>query len=1202
MAGRKEYEFAFMLSAKANSSYSRTFKNAQSTLTALQKDIGQLNRAQSDISAYQKQQSAVDATGRRLEVLKQQYDNIQKEIAETEGFSSSLENKLLSKQQQIDRTSQSLGQQTDKLGQMGLALHQAGVDTSDLTNESKRLDAEISNLKKEQEEAAVSVKSFGEQGAEAFDAIATAVTAAGISTALKEIAEGYMECIQAAGDFEETMSTVEALSQANQNEMAALSEEAKRLGAATQFTAQESAEAMTYMGMAGWKSGEMLSGMDGVIQLAAASGEDLAQVSDIVTDNLTAFGMTAADTARFSDVLAAAATNSNTSVSVMGETFKQSASIAGALGYSIEDVAVGIGLMANSGVKGSIAGTALKNTFNGLLEGATLTGNALGEYEFTAIKADGTMKSFSETIDELRACFAGMTEAEKVSNAMTVAGQRGYNGLLAILNSTEKDYNSLTQSIQNCTGAASKMASIKLNNMNGQLKLAKSAWEGVTIAVGEQFTPEMTKLYQIAADVFSEFKEFIEEHPALIKAATAFTAVVGTATAGMTAYAAVVKVVKLLDVATLFSGPVGIIIGAVGAVAALTAGVVAFVSSVNEGVPSVKELTEAARNMDEAMIEASDNYNATSTEMAATASVAETYIGKLERIERETRGNVEGNQEYHNILELLTRTIPELSEYIDLETNSIEGGTQALREHTEAWKQDAQAKAEQEYLNSLMDGYNEVAKEQAENSIKLTQAQMREQEAQENKAAAMERMEEIYKEIEDAEEKYGFNSKEEIEISEKLGEEYRELESSLQGYDKEIKQSQKEQANLERAVAEGKEAMAEHEKDVEDARAAIEKKTEAEREAAGQSQALTEQESAIAQAAGETKQQIEELEEAYEEQYRVAHESVAGQYALWDEAAKVTAKSVSDINSNMQSQAEYWKSYNDNMQSLSGRTGEIEGLRDVIASFADGSQESVNAIAGMSAASDEDLRAMVTNWQALQQEQEAASGSIADLKTNFTAEMDALGQELAADIQAMDLGPEAAVAAKATIQEYINGANSMIGQVQAAYAGIAAAAQAALGSVRPGAGSGVAGTGGGVGGSGPGISGNAYASGTDSAQPGFALVGENGPEIMFMNGGEKILNAAETARARQELSSANAALQAEAGTGVQAVEAIETKGAVNIVLQVENSPIIHAQGGNAESIAEQLKQHDANLLEQIRVLVETAIKEQREQEERVAYA
>lgn len=295
-----------------------------------------------------------------------------------------------------------------------------------------------------------------------------AIAAAGITDALKEVGAAYMECVTIAGDFQEEMSNVEALSGATAEDMANLTAQAKEIGADTKYTATEAAQAMGYMAMAGWDAQQMLSGMDGVINLARASGEDLALVSDIVTDNLTAFGLTAADTAHFADVLAAAATNSNTSVSIMGETFKQSAAIAGALGYSIEDVAVGVGLMANAGVKGSIAGTALKNTFNGLLEGATLTAAAFGEYEFSTLKADGTMKDFSSSIDELRGYFDQMTEAERVNNAMTIAGQRGYNGLLAILNSTDEDYAALTASINECSGAAEQMAEIKMDNLNGQ--------------------------------------------------------------------------------------------------------------------------------------------------------------------------------------------------------------------------------------------------------------------------------------------------------------------------------------------------------------------------------------------------------------------------------------------------------------------------------------------------------------------------------------------------------------------------------------------------------------------------------------------------------------------------------------------------------------------------------------------------------------
>ena len=547
MASRKEYEMMFQLGAQLGASYNNTFGKAREQIALMQQEIQALSRTQSDISAYQKQQQAVESTKQKLSVLQQQYDNIQKEIKETESYSSSLQNKLLAKQQQIDKTSASLSQQTEKLGQMGTALKNAGIDTNNLTKESSALTVKIDDLKKSQEAAATEALNFGNKSVGAFEALGTAITTAGIEAALKRITDEYVECIKIAADFEETMSTVEALSGASEDEMNQLGAFAKELGATTKFTAIESGEAMTYMGMAGWKASQMLEGMDGVLQLAAASGEDLAMVSDIVTDNLTAFGLKASDTAHFSDVLAAAATNSNTSVSIMGETFKMSASVAGALGYTIEDVAVAVGLMANSGIKGSVAGTALKNTFNGLLEGVTLTSKAFGEYDYTAVNADGTMKSFSSTINELRTYFEQMTEAERVNNAMAIAGQRGYNGLLAILNATDNDYKSLTQSINECSGAAAKMATIKLDNLNGQMTLAKSAADALKTTLGEQFKPELQAIFKIGTELLGGINTFISEHPIVTKAIIAITTECLAFLAAYSAYTAIKKAKNALS-------------------------------------------------------------------------------------------------------------------------------------------------------------------------------------------------------------------------------------------------------------------------------------------------------------------------------------------------------------------------------------------------------------------------------------------------------------------------------------------------------------------------------------------------------------------------------------------------------------------------------------------------------------------------------
>lgn len=1043
MANRKEYEMLFQLNAQLGSSYGSTFSKAQQHIASMQKEIQSLSKTQGDIAAFQKQQQAIENTQKKMAMLQQQYDNIQKEIKETEGYSSSLENKLLSKQQQIDKAAASLEQYTQRLNDMDEALKAAGVDTSNLTGESAKLDAQIGALKDQQEQAADEANTFGAKSAAAFGAVQQAIAAAGIVTALKEIADAYMECVDIAGDFEAGMSNVEALSGATADEMALLAEKAKELGATTKYTAQESADAMGYMAMAGWNAQEMLAGMDGVINLAAASGEDLAMVSDIVTDNLTAFGLTAADTAHFADVLAAAATSSNTNVSIMGETFKQSASIAGALGYTIEDVAVAVGLMANSGVKGSIAGTALKNTFNGLLEGVTLTASAFGEYDYTAIKADGTMKSFSETIDELRDCFEQMTEAERVNNAMALAGQRGYNGLLAILNATDEDYASLTDSINNCTGAAKRMADIKMDNLNGDLELMNGAWEALQNTIGEQFIPEMRTLYQLGEDIGDGLNEFVQEHPALMKALAAFVAIVAVATSGVLAFGAAVKLAAALKLGALFATAGPLMLG-VAAFGALTTAVVGFVSAANEGIPSVKELTDVARGLRDALEDADKSYQASATDIAATAAVADTYISRLEDLEAVTDRTEEQQTEWHDTLALLANAIPELAEYIDLTNDTIDGGTAALRANTEAWKQNAEAQAYQEYLNSVMEQYNGVMSEAAANSIKLTQAQVKLDKAEQTHAELTKRVSELMNEAKDKAaafyDEYGYGA----DATNFLTEEYYGLLRTLNETDKEMRTQQKTIKNLNKAMEEDADALAEAKTAMDDAREAVALLTGEAEESAAAAEVAAEQQRVLSASVNDVMSQVNDLADAYADVYAEAKQSVEGQYKLWDDAEQVVATSAGNINHALESQVSYWQSYNDNLSALSARASEIEGLGDMLASFADGSTESVNAVAGMRSASDEDLRKMVENWQTLQKEQSKVEGQLADIKTGFSAMMDELQAQLEADIDAMDLGEEAGESGKATIEGFIAGANGMLPQVQSAYERIAQAAMDAI--------------------------------------------------------------------------------------------------------------------------------------------------------------
>lgn len=326
----------------------------------------------------------------------------------------------------------------------------------------------------------------------------------GVSIGLKDTIETYK-------DFEAAMSQVQAISGATSSELTKLTNKAKEMGSTTKFTAEESAEAFNYMAMAGWKTEDMLNGIEGILSLAAASGEDLATTSDIVTDALTAFNMKAEDAGRFSDVLAAAASNANTTVSGMGETFKYAGSMAGSLGYSIEDVALMTGLMANTGIKATMAGTALNSIFTRLSTNTNGAADAMSDLGIEFFTSEGNARDLSDVMEELRAATANMTAEQKSQLANTIAGTQAQKGLLAILNASEEDYNKLADAINNADGAAAQMSETMLDNLQGSITLLQSAVDGVKISFGERLSPYIRSLADWLTDQMPEVEQGLDE-------------------------------------------------------------------------------------------------------------------------------------------------------------------------------------------------------------------------------------------------------------------------------------------------------------------------------------------------------------------------------------------------------------------------------------------------------------------------------------------------------------------------------------------------------------------------------------------------------------------------------------------------------------------------------------------------------------------
>ena len=551
MAGsRKEYELLFKLQASLGGNFNAAFKGAINTTRQLQNTMQKLNSTTGKIDAFRKQSTALESNRQKLAQLTAEHDRLQRELSQTEQPSEKLRAAMERNERQIADTTAKIEAQEARLRTLGDELSDAGVDTSRLAQENERLAKSYDRLKSGQEELA-RLNGAIQKNNEAISKTKAQLggvigTAAALGAAL------YAGPVKKAAEFQAQMSTVQALSGATGSDLAKLTALAKEMGATTQFTAVESGKALEYMAMAGWKTNQMIAGLPGIMNLAAASGEELGIVSDIVTDALTALGMTADDTGRFVDVLAAAATSSNTNVSGLGEAFQYVASTAGALGYTAEDLAVALGVMANSGVKGSQAGNSLKTALSrmaapttamksamdqlgismtdeygntkSLMEVMKNLRNSIGSVGVELVDADGNLREYEDIIAELSKTTEGLSKVQQIEAASTIFGKNAMAGMLSIVNATDADFQSLTESIYGSAGAAERMAAIKLDNLEGDITLMKSALDGLQIAIGDALLPTFRAGTQGITDFITKLTQFINENPELIQQIVKITA------------------------------------------------------------------------------------------------------------------------------------------------------------------------------------------------------------------------------------------------------------------------------------------------------------------------------------------------------------------------------------------------------------------------------------------------------------------------------------------------------------------------------------------------------------------------------------------------------------------------------------------------------------------------------------------------------
>lgn len=630
-----------------------------------------------------------------------------------------------------------------KQRQLNTALKQAqasGVDRTSAAYRKLERELELTNiklkqLKKEQLQWLASQSKIGKMSTALQGFGAKASAAANKMKYLSLAAAGIGAiALKATMDFDEGMSKVQAITGATGDELEALRNKAKELGATTKFSATQATEAMNYMAMAGWKTEDMLSGLSGVMNLAAASGEDLATTSDIVTDALTAFGLEAKDSEHFADVLAAAAANANTNVSMMGQTFKYAAPIAGALGYNIEDVAESIGLMGNAGIKSSQAGTALRRIMTSLNKDFKISGKRLGETTIKVTKADGSMRSWGDIIADTREAFGKLSASEQTSAANALVGKNAMSGFLALMNASPKDIKKLEDALGNADGAAKSMADTMLDNTKGSITILKSTLESAGIAIGETLAPMLTKVVEGIRGLVEKFNNLSPATKDMIAKMTLATAVgypllklIGGMATGMGLLLKPVSLfVTKLGMATGTTGKFGSLLAkvpgpaklAVGAVAGLALAIKAYENRVHGATRAYKQSKKAREeNVAQALAEANE------------ADYLNERLHELMEVEDKSAGQ---KATIKKLVEQLNSKVQGLNLSYDEERDALNKGNDAIEQRIAKMKTEAEVAA---YTDAITDAFKSRLK--AEQDLEkatedLTEAKKRYQSLKDN--------------------------------------------------------------------------------------------------------------------------------------------------------------------------------------------------------------------------------------------------------------------------------------------------------------------------------------------------------------------------------------------------------------------------------------------------------------------------------------
>ncbi len=1064
-ATRKEYEMLFQLNAQLGGNYSGTFKTAQNAIISMQNEITALGKTQSDISAYQKQQVAVENSRKKLELLQQQYDNIQKEIQDTGTYSSALENKLLTKQQQIDKASASLENHKEKLKSMSSALQEAGINTADLSGESAKLGSEIEDLKRKQEEAADKAQKFGAAASNAFISAGEALVAVGLVKAMKELKESFEVIAEASMVFESGMISVDKTTDLAADEFAKMSEQIKQLSTEIPVMTEELTAIGETAGQLGIAKENLMDFSEVMAMLSTATTMTAEEGATMLAQFAT---ITRMNPQYYSNLASAVVDLGNNYATTEQKIVDMAQGIAasGSLANMSESDMIGLSAAVTAlGIETQAGSSSMSKLISELMT-AVETGENLKEFASIAnMSAAEFSKAWGDNaVDALQAFVVGLNDTERNGKSAIVALSdlgitevRMQRMILSLANSGDLLNNTLDTSARAWAENTALVAEAEKRyaSTESQLIMKQNAYNNLKIAIGDNYTPVLKELYAAETEVLKAVTEFVEKNPELVKAITAFVGVVGTATAGISAYVAVANVAKMasMALASVAMPGVNLIASATLGIAALTAATVSWSASSKKQLDEMWELTAASRQQYIRLQELNAEYEEAAKLYGETSYEAQSLRWKIEDLSAEYEVGKQSLTEYKEVHESLMSSYREMAtshseayEEIEAEREGITALISKLKELTSTSEG---ATTNQQAILSIIEALNKQMPELALNYDDVVNSSgefVDSLNAIADARAAQAKLEQQWDDYVDRVGRHDAlkSAKEAAEYNAKIAQEEYDLarqahKDAVEMYEYTLMGTWQYTREEQAAVDAAKEQLDLYNAAMEETGAAYKENAEAIAELEEALQGYQEAQEAAAAAGEEITEVLRTMTFEYKEAYNAAMESISGQYELWDEAAKVAEISASTINEALESQTTYWQNYTANIDSLSERSSDIVGLSEVIASFADGSEGSVNAIAGMAAATDEELQAMVENWQRLQEEQELTADSLAKLKAEFEI-----------SVEDMNLIDEAAKSGEDTIKGYILGATGMIPYVQSSFSDIARAGLAAMSVKGPG--------------------------------------------------------------------------------------------------------------------------------------------------------